>query len=284
MAQHPITLALLTWKSPLTLGRTLSSLAPIQDLFGECLVVCQEGDPEEIALCEKYGFLAVSTPVNLGIQGGIEHAVKSASNPVVVFLENDCGYIGGDGGRAALEDVVHHFQSGKFDVIRLQARGLKKFRRYWRLRDGVVRRRLYGCLRWQEANSCRAQELFVKNHIPAPSDSLKRISEHLWVTDSRSISWVNRPFVVKRNWFLEVLIPFANSRCHARSVNGLPDLEVPINSRGGRGWWRSQRFAIGLVKNDLFGHSRYDRPEDDEKVQKGVIAMPAAEAAEGPPL
>jgi glycosyltransferase involved in cell wall biosynthesis len=281
MAQHPITLALLTWKSPLTLGRTLSSLAPIQDLFAERLVVCQEGDPEEIALCEKHGFIPITTPVNLGIQGGIEHAVRSASQSVVVFMENDCGYIGGDEGRLALEDAIHHFHSGKFDLIRLQARGLKKFKRYWRLSDGVVRRSVYGYLRWQEANSCRAQELFVKNHVPSPSEVLKRVSDHLWVTDSKSISWVNRPFLVKRSWFLDVIIPFANSRSHSRAVNGLPDLEVPINSRSGRKWWRSKQFTIGLVKNDLFGHSRYDRPVDDEKVQRGVIALPVAEVPNG---
>jgi hypothetical protein len=87
--------------------------------------------------------------------------------------------------------------------------------------------------------------------------------------------------MVKRSLFLDVIIPFANSRSHSRAVNGLPDLEVPINSRGGREWWRSQRFSIGLVKNDLFGHSRYDRPVDDEKIQKGVIALPDAEVPDG---
>jgi hypothetical protein len=84
---------------------------------------------------------------------------------------------------------------------------------------------------------------------------------------------------VEKSWFLEVVIPFANSRSHTRKVNGLPDLEVPINSRDGRSWWRSNQFTIGLVKKDLFGHNRYDRPVDDEKKRKGVIAMPAADAA-----
>jgi len=87
-------LAILTWRAPVTLARTLNALAPITHLFSERLVVCQESDPEEIRLAEQAGYTAIGTKENLGIQGGLKHAVESTEAKRVLLLENDCHFLG----------------------------------------------------------------------------------------------------------------------------------------------------------------------------------------------
>jgi len=266
-----VTLSILTWKAPDTLVRTLQSLEPLHELFQERIVICQEGDQCEIDLAERYGYRPVAIPCNVGIQEGLALAVENAATELVLVLENDCNYIGGQSGKARLQTCLAMFEAHHMDVARLgelPPTPRKKYVKCWGRRL-PPRRTLFGMLRWNEADSCKAEAISLAGFKSKDVPELEGVADHLFLTSSRHIGWKNRAFLVRKDFFLGQLLPFARSNPTSRLVNGLPDLEHAINSPKNRNWWRTSDFKIGITKPGLFSHKRYDRPDLDEKWSTG---------------
>lgn len=266
-------LSILTWKAPDTLRRTLQSLEPLRGLFSDRLVICQESDPREIDLATQYGYRAIAISNNVGIQEGLALAVEKSAGELVLVLENDCNYIGGESGNAQLEACLTRFRQHNFDVIKLgelPANPREKYMKYWD-QTFPPKRTLLGMLRRREANACKAEVIAFPEFEPNAVPEIEKLDDHLFLTRSKHAVWTNRAILVSKDFFLGQLLPFARSNPTARRVNGLPDLEHAINSPKNRNWWRSADFRIGLVKPGLFGHKRYDRPALDEKWDTGGV-------------
>lgn len=265
------TLSILTWKAPDTLARTLQSLEPLHGLFHERIVICQESDQREIDLAERYGYRPVAIPRNVGIQEGLALAVENSATELVLVLENDCNYIGGESGKARLETCLALFEAHHMDVARLGELPPTPRRKYVRCWGSRLppRRTLVGMLRWKEADSCKAEAISFAGFNSKDVPEIVEVADHLYLTSSSHIGWKNRAFLVRKDFFLGRLLPFARSNPTSRLVNGLPDLEHAINSPKNRNWWRDSHFRIGIVKPGLFAHKRYDRPDLDEKWSTG---------------
>ena len=266
--RQQVSLSILTWKAPDTLCRTLQSLEPLRELFHERIVICQESDPREISLAIQYGYRPISIPHNVGIQERLTLAVEKSFSELVLVLENDCNYIGGESGKAQLEECLSLFKEHRIDVIKLgelPAYPRKKYLKYWGDKF-PPKISFLGMLRRGEANVYKGEVLALPKFDPNRMPELEKLSDHLFVTSSKYTVWTNNAFMVRKNFFLDRLLPFARSNPTSRLVNGLPDLEHAINSPRNRNWWRKSDFRIGLVKPGLFGHRRYDRPPQDEKL------------------
>lgn len=267
MRPQQASLSILTWKAPDTLSRTLQSLEPLRELFRERIVICQESDPREMDLAMQYGYRPIAVPYNAGIQEGLALAVEKSTSELVLVLENDCNYIGGEPGKTQLETCLSLFKAHHIDVIKLgelPAHPRKKYMKYWGSKFPPKRTPL-GMLRWNEANLYKGEVLAYAEFEPSAVPEIERLTDHLFLTSSRHAVWTNRAFLVSKDFFLGRLLQFARSHPTSRLVNGLPDLEHAINSPKNRNWWRNANFRIGLVKPGLFGHRRYDRPALDEK-------------------
>lgn len=271
MKNFPITLSVLTWKAPLTLEKTLRSLEPILPLFSERLVICQESDLAEIKLADQFGFRAVATEKNSGIQNGLKLAVSAATNDLVLVLENDANYVGGSSNFSELCEVLDKMMSMPIDHIRLgqlENPPSKRFYKFWRNQMPPARR-FIGYLRWNLANTRKYEALALpKIRTTASLSGFKKLSDSFWVTTSKYTTWTNRSFLTRKKFFLDQLVPFAEEHPTSRLINGYPDLEHPINCSKNRNWWRAQNFSIGISVPGIFGHSRYDRNEMDEKGQQ----------------
>lgn len=264
-------LSILTWKAPDTLRRTLESLQPLCGLFADRIVICQESDPREINLATQYGYRPVALPHNAGIQEGLALAVKNSALELVLVLENDCNYLGGESGIAQLETCLSLFKEHKIDVIKLgelPAHPRQKYVKYWG-NSFPPKRTLLGMLRRNEANSYKGEVIAFAEFQPDAVPEIEKLADHLFLISSKHAVWTNRAFLVSKDFFLRRLLPFARSHPTSRLVNGLPDLEHAINSPKNRNWWRNENFRIGLAKPGLFGHVRYDRPALDEKWATG---------------
>lgn len=280
MQVHPITLSVLTWKSPKTLRRTLESLAPIKGVFEERLVICQESDPEEIAISEELGFTPVKLENNVGIQNGLIECVKRGRNKHVMMMENDIPWVVPDD-RAEwfASDCGSFLESGlklcrmdKFDEI-----PRKRFARFWG--DHLpMKRTLSGMLRPVQADSIRAEVVGLKNfaYEPAMSGFLTKVTDTFHITDSSAIFWNNHSLIVEKEFFLNTLVPGVEALPPRRSYNNSPELESTLNCPKNRHWWRSQKFKIGISSPGYFGHLRYDRYDADEKgIDGGGLAADA---------
>jgi len=267
------TLSILTWKAPDTLRRTLESLEPIRELFHERLVICQESDPREIDMATQYGYRPIAIPYNAGIQEGLALAVEKSTSELVLVLENDCNYMGGEAGKAQLETCLSLFKAHHIDVIRLgelPAHPRKKYVNYWG-NQFPPRRTLLGMLRWKEADSCKGEAISFDEVESNAMPEIRGLGNQVFLTRSKYVSWTNRAFMINKDFFLNQVLSFARSNPTSRLVNGLPDLEHAMNSPTNRNWWRNGGFRIGLVRPGLFGHKRYDRPDLDEKWGTGGI-------------
>lgn len=264
-----MSLAILTWKIPKTLQHTLQNLKPVHDLFDERIIVCQESDPEEIALACEFGFKAVALETNVGIQSGMKLAFESCTNELVLFLENDLVL------KASLEDVKRvpsvigtELAEGRaeFAKLRYLPEGRKRnFRRYWRVSNGRPKRRLLGYVRYGVASSMAAYTLHFNVSPGLVSRYLVDTGEGVYETSSRYSKWENLAVIARRSFFLEVLIPFAETHPTSRMVNGQPDLEHRINSKKNKAWWRRSNFRLLNAKPGLFGHRGLDRWAGDDK-------------------
>lgn len=266
---HKISLAMLTWKSPKTLQHTLQNIEPILDLFDEKIIVCQESDPEEIALAQQYGFKAVLLKTNVGIQDGMKMAFESCGNELVLFLENDLVLKESrEGAKKILSAISNELAEGRAEFVKLRylpESRKKSFTRYWHVVDGFPKRRFLGYLRYQAANLMASDVLHLNLSPGVETEYLVDIGCGLYATTSKFSKWENRAVFAKRSFFLGTLIPFAEAHPTSRNVNGKPDLEHRINSRANRWWWRTSKFKHIIVAPGLFGHRRLDRSAEDDK-------------------
>lgn len=276
-------LAILTWRAPVTLARTLNALAPITHLFSERLVVCQESDPEEIRLAEQAGYTAIGTVDNLGIQGGLKHAVESAKAKRVLLLENDCHFLGDANAFEGLLDRADRLMDTQpirfVKMLPHNSSPGRRFCKFWRLQDGRLKRRLRGYLRPDNANQVLSNAIGLVGADALPAHALKDMGDGLFLTDSRYCTWSNRTNYLERGFFLDELLPFAEAHPTRRAHNQHPDLEHRINSPGRRRWWRRQRFPILDGYPNFFGHLRLDRAENDiKRINGSENWMPKSES------
>ena len=265
-------LSLLTWKSPETLRATLTSLAPIAEAFQDRLVLCQEGHSAEIALALDFGYRAQVTTENLGILGGLKEAVLRAKCDPVLLLENDAHFLGTAEDIDTLTYIAKQLSENKVDFACLMDRRKgprPRYFKYWK-KTWPPQRKLTGLLRPATAEAIKADAIALMPEGEQSCDFAKTLSQALWQTSSHSYMWSNRAKFVSKSFFLQKLTAFAQANPTERRVNGLIDLEHQINAPQQRHWYRKQAFDIILHKTGLFGHARYDRPDNDEKWETGI--------------
>ena len=266
------TIALLTWKSPTTLERTLKSLGVIASDFGDRLVICQEGSNDELSLARDFGYRAIPTAQNLGILGGLKKAVSESKYNAVLLLENDANFIGSEDDKGVLSDIARHLIDDTIQYCCLMERlngPTSRYSKYWS-HQWPPKKTLLSYLRPRIARSLKAESLHFCPDNVTSCDFATLLTDKLWKTDSRYFRWSNRAKFLQKSFFLDQLVSFAEANPTDRTVNGLMDLEHQINAPQQRDWYIKQKFSLAIHTEGLFGHERYDRPDGDEKWETGL--------------
>ena len=266
----------LSWRAPKTLRASLQSFSEnlSSELFADALVYGQELTQDDCDIANEFGFRAAGNQRNVGILAGMKQAVAATRADYILYLECDCALIASREKAAnSLANSLHALSMNQIDVMRLRHLRYagadytpKKHIRYWPDSTGketfvkkirrFVRpykaRRLIGeaCL----LHSC------AEKRFPA---YIYRLNSGAYCMRSKYINWTNQSIMFKKDWFLNNIIPYAESNLSSRSVNGYPDLEKEMNCS----WWRKQNFKVGWDDPGLFTHKRHDRPLGDEKLQ-----------------
>ena len=128
----PVGLSVLTWKSPRTLESTLKSLARVADIFAERYVVCQQGDPEEMALAETYGYTPIATERNLGIQEGLARCGEAPTSERIVIVEGDNTLCQSEDAPRRLRRAITLLDEREIHVFQFQKRPASPSDRFWR--------------------------------------------------------------------------------------------------------------------------------------------------------
>lgn len=266
----PASISILTWRAPHTLYNTLTSLAPILHIFSNHYVVCQEGDPDEVQIARQFGFTPITTGHNLGIQEGLARCAEVSATETVLVMEGDCILSSPENAPAVVLRCLNALSEQHVDIFQLHERATQPTPSYWRFwkRGLPLRPTMLGRLRPSAAMAKTSEAVCLSNFPHDGIPNITPLGAGMFVASSNCVNWCNRSFLTTKDFFLDKVVRFARENPTSRKVNGLPDLEHPINCRANREWWRGEMFKVGILFPGLFGHHRTERPEGDEKVRR----------------
>ena len=263
MKPPTIGLGILSWRGATSLNSTLKSYADIDlfSLFDDVVVFLPDPDKQVLDVAKMYPVTIHTAPKNLGILENIAATADCLSTEFLLFTENDCPIIETrDEAEKQLNRSLKLLKRDDVIMSRLRSvkspgqdfDGLRKYRALYEggvisnikraFRPGKVKR-LSGYARYDGPNS-------MHRH----GNAFENLGDDYYLVDCRVMPWTNQSILIRRNIFLETIIPHARQVKTRRGANKLPNLEIELNK--GR-FWRHSGWKI-LCGPGLFTHERQE--------------------------
>ena len=258
-----IGLGVLSWRGAESLNATLESYAKIDlfSVFDEVVVFLPDPDTQVLEVAKNYPVTLHTAPSNLGILENIAATAECLSTEFFLFVENDCPII--ETRNEAKRQLTRSLNIlEREDVIMSRLRstqspgedfdGLRKYRALYQtglvshlnrlFRPGKVKR-LSGYARYDGVKS-------MKRH----GEAFENLEDDYYLVDSAVMPWTNQSILIRRDIFLETIIPHARQVKTKRGANKLPNLEIELNKGT---FWRKSGWKI-LSGPGLFTHKRHE--------------------------
>ena len=243
MEKLPISICILSWKSGSTLKNTLRSYKKygLLEMVDDIVILFQEVSEEDKKTAEKYKVKYIGLKENIGIGKGMKMLAENASTENILFLEHDWELI------EEKSFVFSHIKGGLdlldsgFDVVRYRSRKNPGYPLI------SIRNKGKELDYYDDWHECTSPHLLESLHWLDPAvefpDKIQKQGEY-FVTTSRWANWTNNPYLVKKSYLLEKILPFSGE-----SVS----LERNIAA-----WWVKQDFKIAQGEG-LFTHSDFTK-------------------------
>ena len=253
-------LGVLSWGGLHSLRASLESyrVEDLFSLFDEALVFLPAMTAEGAALANEFELPYEGSAANLGALGGFKALAAAMTSEVLLLLENDCPLVEPRAEaarqlafacRAVARDEVAAF---RMRSIAAPGEPFPALAAYRLLHGRGLLPGLRRALMPAEARRLAGLAVHVE---PAPEQRFpERIArtEEGWLSVSAdAMPWTNQSIVVRRDFYLGVIVAEAEARPGRRRVNGFPDIETAWNSAR----WRGSGWRIGVDKG-LFTHAR----------------------------
>jgi len=275
---YTVGLGITSWKSYKTLKKTLDSYLNVGlfDFFDKSLIWFQDISEKDVDIAKEYKIDYAGGP-NCGIAEGMRNLSKLLNTDFVLFLENDCAVIEDAGEiKKQLTSALNLLEKRDIDIMRLRHRwefgegfSIHKYSRYFPLYEKdenfIHEEYINKAPNFWKAvrrffRSSKAEKLlgrsvyFEKNPHELFSKYIKKDEENqMFIIDSAVMNWTNQSVLCKKNFFLNVLMPYVDQYPCKRTSNGFQSPERALNSE----WWREQHFKISVGRG-LFTHARFD--------------------------
>jgi len=263
MTSQTIGLGVLSWRGADSLDSTLESYAKIDlfSLFDEVAVFLPDPDEKVLEVAKNYPVTIHRALENLGILENITTTIECLSTEFFLFVENDCPIIETRSeAKKQIERSLELLEREDVIVSRLRSirqpgedfDGLTKYRALYEggltsslkriLRPGKIKR-LSGYARYDGAEA-------MKRH----GSSFEDLGDDNYLIDCAVMPWTNQSILMRRDIFLETIIPHARQVKTRRGANKLPNLEIELNKGT---FWRNSGWKI-LSGPGLFTHRRHE--------------------------
>jgi hypothetical protein len=239
MEKLPISIGILAWKSTKTLSNTLKSYRKngLLDLVEDITILFQEVSAADKKLAEKYQVKYIGLEENIGIGKGFIKLAENAKYNDILFLEHDWELVENKETVYAQLNSGLDFLNKDFSVVRYRSRKNPGFPLHSLVHKG---NELNYFDDWHQVTS---PHLLESLHWLDPAvefpDKIQK-ERGFFITSSRWANWTNNPFLVKKDFYLDKITPFAGE-----SVQ----FEKNIAS-----WWVKQDFKIAQGEG-LFTHN-----------------------------
>ncbi|PHR93187.1 MAG: hypothetical protein COA69_04340 [Robiginitomaculum sp.] len=266
MSKYPqgtLGLGTLSWRGAASLRTALKSYgdADFFDLFDDAVIFLPDPDEDTSAVAAQYPYRIETDPQNLGILSGMEEIANRLETEFIFFTENDCPLIEPraeadrqigkalellDQDDVCMVRMRHRKYFGeKFNIYNKYLRyfptpdtGSAKLKRFFRRAKA---KRLCGNAVYVEANPA---EKFPK-YITDAGDGF-------FLVDAQTMSWTNQSIIVRRDFFLNTVLPYCKPVPFRRGANGFKLIEIELNNSK---FWTQSGWKIGCGPG-LLTHER----------------------------
>ena len=262
-------MGILSWKGGDTLKQSLNSYANANlfSLFDETVIFLPEQGDYETQIAKDFNLKIFGSDKNLGILGGFKALAQSMTADYILLLENDCPLIE-DFTEAQKQITLAQslLDTNQAHIVRLRHREyagqdwsvVRKYREYYpRMNASVFEKTvcfIKRLMRPQKAERLKGWSIYApesKGGALFPDCIYYNKENAYYITDSAYLPWTNQSILIKRDFFLSMIIAYAESAGTKRRINGFRNLEIEMNSD----FWQKGHFKIAIPKG-LFTHRR----------------------------
>ncbi|WP_312389421.1 hypothetical protein [Chryseobacterium sp.] len=257
MEKLPISICILSWKSVTNLKNILKSYKKngLLDLVDDITILFQEVSEADKKIAEKYKIKYIGLKENVGIGKGMKMLAENASTDNILFLEHDWELIEDKNFTySQLSGGLNLLNQG-FDVVRYRSRKAPGYPLI------SIRNKGKELDYYDDWHECTSPHLLESLHWLDPAaefpDKIQKQGD-FFVTTSRWANWTNNPYLVKKSYLLEKILPFSGE-----SVS----LERNIAA-----WWVKQDFKIAQGEG-LFMHNDLNKYPKKSLIRKIVSKL-----------
>ena len=241
-----ISILILSWHSPKTLRKTLSSYQDkgLLSVSDDIIIFFQEVSDMDLAIAEEFGITnIVSSSSNIGIGPAIVELVKASKYNYFLFLEEDWALIEDENKvREQLEIGTHILWAGAADVIKLRSRfnpGDPLYTIQFKGRERDCAEHMGESIHWIQYPEDYYPDVFSKFDF-GESD----VSDDWYLINSKYVAQTNNPCLHSKEFYMKHIAPFSG-------VGN--ELEGKILE-----YWQKGNFKVSH-SSGLFKHERWDR-------------------------
>lgn len=252
MEKLPISICILSWKTGKTLKNTLKSYSKfgLLNMTEDIVILFQEVNEEDKKLADQYKIRYIGLPDNIGIGKGMKMLAENAVCENILFLEHDWELIEDQNTVfTRLAGGLKMLNNG-FDVIRYRSREKPGYPLI------SIRHKGNELGYYDDWHECTSPHLLESLHWLDPAvqfpDKIQKQGEY-FITTSRWANWTNNPYLVKKRFLLETIIPFSG--------------ETASLERNIAAWWVKQNFRIAQGEG-LFMHNDLTKYPKKTIIQK----------------
>ena len=243
MEKLPISIGILSWHSGQVLVDTLTTYHNngLFEMVNDVTILFQEFNEQDYQIAKHFGLDIIGMNSNIGIGKGFIKLTENAQSDYILVLEHDWNLIEN---KETTYDILNRsckaIEMG-LDVVRLRHRkqpGNPHF---------SFRHRGKELTYYDDEIGCTSPHLLDSVHWCDPNiefpEYIKKSEDMFWTT-SRYGNWTNNPCLYKKQFYLDVVRPFAGE--------GI-GLEGNISK-----WWAQQQYKVGHNEG-LFKHNDWQK-------------------------
>ena len=243
MDKLPISIGILSWHSGQVLVDTLTTYHNngLFDIANDVTILFQEANMQDVEIARHFGLDFIALQKNIGIGKGFIRLTENAQSDYVLVLEHDWNLI---------EDKETTYNTLWRSIKSIEL-GLNVVRLRHRKNPGnphfSFRHKGKELTYYDDEIGCTSPHLLDSLHWCEPDiqfpDKINKSDDMFWTT-SRYGNWTNNPCLYKKEFYLDVVRPFAGE--------GIA-LEGNISK-----WWAQQEYKVGHNEG-LFMHNDWQK-------------------------
>ena len=262
-AQGSVGLGVLSWRGHKSLQQALDSYHKQNffSLFDEAMIFLPDPDRNVENIASKYSLRVETSPENKGILAGMEEIATRLETDYIFFTENDCPLIENRteskrqickaldllvDDRACVARMRHVKQPGeKFTT-------LNKYKRMHPYPDNFIAK-IRRILRPAKAHRLSGTAIYGEKHPDRKFPrSIENVGDDFYLVNSDTMPWTNQSILIKRAFFMDVILPYCKTAPLRRTANGFRTLEIELNRSD---FWTKSGWKIGCGPG-LLTHNR----------------------------